>query len=83
MQDITIVTLKSFEVNDLILHVDDDQSCQRALVLSDEDNDHVSITCVCVCVCVYIIHQGRIQGGSWGSKDPPFRNHIRKAKMRL
>ena len=27
--------------------------------------------------------QGRIQGGSWGSKDPPFRNHIRKAKMRL
>ena len=27
--------------------------------------------------------QGRIQGGSWRSKDPPFRNHIRKAKMRL
>ena len=29
------------------------------------------------------IHQGRIQGGVMGVKRPAFRNHIRKAKMRL
>ena len=68
MHDVTIVMVKSFEVNSLLLYIDDDQSNLRALLLSVDSTDHVSIMCtcsvcivyVCVCVCVCVLVLGRM-----------------------
>ena len=51
--------VKSFEVNSLILYIDDDHSNLRALLLSVDSSDHVSTVCilvvyVCICMCVCV-----------------------------
>ena len=52
--DVIIVILKSYEVNNLILYIDDDQCNQRALLLSVDD-DHVSSLYVCdMCKCYFV-----------------------------
>ena len=51
--DVTIVVLKSFEVNNLTLYIDDDQNNLRALLLAVDD-DHVSNLCLSVCLSVYV-----------------------------
>ena len=52
--DVIIVILKSYEVNNLTLYIDDDQCNQRALLLSVDD-DHVSSLCVtCVNAILYV-----------------------------
>lgn len=47
--------LKSFEVNNLTLYIDDDQSNLRALLLDVDDDDQVSCLSVCVCVTKILI----------------------------